>query len=159
MFIVPQKAYRVVRFAIVVATLVVLSGCDKREPNDYASATSAAYAMFNAFSYVSASPQSAWAFLGPDTQSRLQQLADQGPEGMHPMDYLRFGWLPSEALIKTMEPIEKSSTHTRFLIETELNDRFELEMVRVNDGWRVEIGGVDEEKKMQHQPVQDSEDQ
>lgn len=124
-------------------TLVGLfAACDSREPNEYASPESAAYAMFGAMEYIEGDPQSAWAFLGPDTRARLELLAEEGPEDVWPTDYLRFGWLPDEALVRSIKRIETSGRTTRLAIETELDDYFELEMMRVGRGWQVEIGPV-----------------
>lgn len=125
-----------------VLVLSVFGGCDSREANEYASPESAAYAMFTTFSYIGADPQSAWAFLGPDTRARLEALAEQGPEGLKPTDYLRFGWLPDEALVRSVQRVDKGGRYAHLAVETELDDRFDLELIRVKRGWQIELGSV-----------------
>lgn len=127
---------------ILIVALGVFSACDTRDANEYASPESAAYAMFTAFSYIGGNPDNAWAFLGPDTRARLEALAEQGPEGLQPTDYLRFGWLPDEALVRSVERVDNGGRHAHLVIETELGDRFDLELLRVKRGWQIELGSV-----------------
>lgn len=120
----------------------ILTACDTRQANEYASPEAAMYAMFDAFAYIGADPNGAWAFLGPDTRARLEALADEGPEGLRPTDYLRFGWLPDHALIRSIERTDGGGRYATLAIETELDERFEIEMIRVGKGWQVELGPV-----------------
>lgn len=140
--------------AVVLWVLVfgLISACDSREANEYGSPESAAYAMFSALEYIESDPASAWAFLGPDTRQRLDLLAEEGPAGMLPTDYLRFGWLPDEALVRSIQRIETNGRSTRLAVETELDDYFELEMMRVGRGWQVEIGPVAAAVPQDHSP-------
>src|SRR5699024_6121478 len=108
----------------------------------YASVESALYAMFDAFALIDADPQSAWAFLGPDTRARLELLADEGPQGLEPTDYLRFGWLPDPALVRSIERTDGGGRYANLRIETELDERFEIELMRAGRGWQVELGAV-----------------
>lgn len=133
---------RVIASAIAILALSVFSGCDSRDANEYASPESAAYAMFTSFAYIGSDPESAWAFLGPDTRARLEALAEQGPEGLRPTDYLRFGWLPDEALVRSVERMDTGGRHAHLAVETELGDRFDLELIRVKRGWQIELGSV-----------------
>lgn len=99
-------------------------------------------AMFSAFQRVRSEPEKAWAFLGPDTRARLEALAAEGPESSVPMDYLRFGWVPDEALILSMKRLDNGGRTARLQIETELGDSFEIEMIREDRGWQIELGGA-----------------
>lgn len=120
----------------------LVSGCDQRAANEYASPEAAALAMFSAFQRVQSDPLRAWAFLGPDTQARLETLASEGPESSVPTDYLRFGWIPDEALILSMKRLDNGGRTARLAIETELGDTFELEMIREDRGWQIELGSA-----------------
>lgn len=131
-------AYRGVMVLFV--ALGILSGCDSRAANDYASPEAAALAMFSSFARVQSDPERAWAFLGPDTRARLEILAAQGPERFQPIDYLRFGWVPDEALVLSMKRLDSGGRTARLAIETELGDRFELELIREDRGWQIELG-------------------
>lgn len=138
----PTYVTEAIAGTILILALGVFSACDTRDANEYASPESAAYAMFTAFSYIGGNPDSAWAFLGPDTRARLEALAEQGPEGLKPTDYLRFGWLPDEALVRSVERVDNGGRYAHLVIETELGDRFDLELMRVNRGWQIELGSV-----------------
>lgn len=133
------------RSVMLVASIGMLSGfnaCDSRAPNEYASAESALYAMFDAFAYIGGDPATAWAFLGPDTRARLESLAKEGPEDLSPTDYLRFGWLPDHALIRSIERTDGGGRYATLAIETELDERFEVELIRAGKGWQIELGAV-----------------
>lgn len=127
-----------------------LVGCERRAANDYASPESAAVAMFNAFARAQANPESAWAFLGPETRARLESLAAQGPAGIDPTSYLRFGWVPNEALIADVKRVRESGRTATLRMTTEFGDSFEIEMIRSEDGWQAELGVV---PPPQNQPI------
>lgn len=120
----------------------VVSGCDQRAANEYASPEAAALAMFSSFHRVRSEPEKAWAFLGPDTRARLEALAAEGPKGSAPTDYLRFGWIPDEALIRSMTRVDAGGRTATLTIETELGDTFEIEMIREDRGWQIELGSA-----------------
>lgn len=122
--------------------LALVVGCDRRAPNDYASPESAVMAFFNAMNRAPSSPSDAWSFLGPQTRARLESLAAEGPEGLDPMSYLRFGWVPDEALIQDIRRVSETGKSVTLHLTTELGDAFEIEMIRAEDGWLAEIGVV-----------------
>ena len=127
---------------LALAVLLGVSACDQRAANDYAAPEAAAHAMFQAFARIQSDPESAWSFLGPDTRARLEALAAEGPEHLRPTDYLRFGWLPNEALVLNMERQDQGGRTARLSVVTELGDSFEIEMLRAERGWQVELGQV-----------------
>lgn len=129
-------------FVILLVCSLIVSGCEQREANEYATPEAAAQAMFYAFMRVRSAPDDAWAFLGPDTRARLELLAAEGPDHLQPIDYLRFGWLPDEALIQTVERLGQGGSKARLQMETEHGDVFEIEMIRADRGWQVELGDV-----------------
>lgn len=138
-----SRGARVLRATMLgLALLLGVTACDKREANEYAAPEAAAHAMFQAFARVQSDPESAWSFLGPDTRARLEALAAQGPEHLRPTDYLRFGWLPDEALVLSVERQDQGGRTARLSVVTELGDSFEIEMLRAERGWQVELGQV-----------------
>lgn len=127
----------------ILAASVLVSGCDSRADNEYATPEAAMHAMFSAFRRASVEPERAWAFLGPETRARLEDLAQAGPPQLKPMDYVRFGWLPDPALVRSVQRTDSGGKTAVLRVETELNDSFELQLVREERGWQVELGSVD----------------
>lgn len=128
---------------VVLGAGTMTTGCDSRADNEYATPEAAMHAMFTAFRRARVEPDRAWAFLGPETRARLEDLAKAGPPQLEPMDYIRFGWLPDPALVRSVQRTDTGGRTAILRVETELNDTFELQLVREERGWQIELGGVD----------------
>lgn len=126
--------------AVLLGLTVVLSGCRKREANEYNAPEAALIAMFAAFESASADPQGAWSFLGPDTRRRLESIVASSGLDVEPISLVEFGWVPDEALIQNVERVSSTGNVSLLEVTTELGDTFEVELYRQERGWTVELG-------------------
>ena len=131
---------------VLLVGLLALSGCGRRDANEFGSPESALMGFFAAVRSSAANPDAAWSFLGDDTRARLEQAQAQavalGIEVPHPMGMLEVGWVPDVALVQRTERERYTGERAIMLVETALGETFRVEMERRGSRWTVELGDV-----------------
>ena len=120
---------------------LLLTSCSSPEANDVGSPETALTTFISAMHY--GSTDDIWTFLGPNTRSALEARVNSaralGIDETRPAFFLIPTWLPTEAEIETVERLETTENTTTLQITTYLGHISEVMILRVEEGWQIEL--------------------